>query len=129
FRIELHRHNARGYVRYEHRNKERRDFSRTALAIYVVLLLETLQSANSTADDHTDTIGIHAVLFGESGVVHRLVCSTDCILRELICALGFFSLHVRERIEILYLAGKANGKVRSIEMRNGCRAGSPFEQC
>jgi len=124
FRVELHGDDAGRDVGDEHRDEERRDLPRSALAIDVMLLLEASQPSDPASDNDADTIGIQSVRLGQAGVFHCLVGCTNRVLCELVSPFGFFPIHVGQRIEIFDLRRELDRKIRCVEMRDRC--GSRF---
>src|SRR5690348_5359383 len=128
-RVEAHRDEARGNVGDEHRDEEWADLARPALPIYVVLLLEALQSTDAAAEDDTDAIWIILARIGERGIGHRLRRAGQRVLRIRVGALRFLAIHVLQRIEALHLAGEAHGKLRRVELGDCRRAGDAVDDC
>jgi hypothetical protein len=126
--IEAHRHDAGRNVGNEHRDEEGRDLRGSARLVHVVLLLERPQPANAAADDDAGTLGIVAVSFGESRVLHRLHRGGDGVLRVCVSALGLFAVHEQNRIEALDLGGEANRERARIELRDGPRPRFPRQE-
>src|SRR6476661_1970562 len=126
--VEEHRDDAGRDVGDEHRDEERRDLPRPAFAIDVVLLLEALQPADAAAEDDAGGIGIVAVSGPELGILHGLDGSRDRVLRVSVGSLGFFSIHVLERIEPFDFAREPHRELARVELGDRRRAGAPVDQ-
>ena len=70
--VEAHRDDAGRDVGDEHRDEERADLARPALAIDVVLLLEALEAADAAADDDAGPVGIVVAPSSSPASRHRL---------------------------------------------------------
>ena len=121
-RVVAHGHEAGRDVGDEHRNEERADLARPALAIDVVLLLEALEATDAAAEDHADAIRIVHGRIGECRVGHCLCRAGQGVLCVGVSTLGFLPIHVLQWIEALHLTREAHGELRRVELRD--RAGS-----
>ena len=113
--VEIHRDQARGHVRDEHRDHERREPARAALEQDRVLLGDGLQAADAGADEDADFVAVDLVQV-QPGILERLPGGINAELGIAVRAPDFLGRGKgRGGVEVLHLAGDLGVECRGVE--------------
>ncbi len=116
-----------GNVRYEHRDKERRDSSRSALHVRSEDVVVGDHAPDPRAEDDADAIRVD-LLGGNAGIGNCLICCDHGILGERVHTLERFPIHVVGGVKPLQLARKVGIIRGGVEIRDGSCAAFPCQE-
>jgi hypothetical protein len=106
-------------------NEEGRDLlGRMRLQVFVVCLLDGLESAHAGAHENADAVRVR-IRHDESGVAHGLHARHHAVLHEAIHSARILGCHVRLQIELPNLAAEMRGEIAGIETRHRADAAAP----
>src|SRR5574341_424208 len=110
----LHGYVARGQVDYERGDEERGNFLVSAVLEREMVFLDCGQSAETGADQNTDSLGI---LLGhrETGILHCKLSSRQRILDEEVHLFNFFFIDEILRVEVLDFTGYFDRKIGDVK--------------